>query len=204
MFSLRALSSTLIVLLTCGVAVAQHEVGGGSTSGSATSTDSGRGSVKIRRAPARAVAPRRTRPAVRALTAEQYDQQGDTLFEAEQYDDALEAYQKAVQLKPIASAYYHIGWIYNDKDDYAQALTALQQAIRLNPNYAIAYGEIGYSYRNLKRYDEALQAYRRAVTIDPSYARAYYDMGWTFNEKKQYGGMRNPTRSKPLHNWASA
>src|SRR5687768_18546445 len=91
MFSLRALSSTFIVLLTCGVAVAQHEVGGGSTSGSATSTDSGRGgSVRIRRAPARAVAPRRTRPAVRAVTAEQYDQQGDTLFKAEQYDDALE------------------------------------------------------------------------------------------------------------------
>ena len=172
MFSLRALSSTLMVLLTCGVAVAQHEVGGGSTSGSATSTDSGRGgSVRIRRAPARAVAPRRTRPAVRTLTAEQYNQQGDTLFEAEQYDDALEAYQKAVQLKPIAPAYYHIGWIYNDRDDYAQALTALQQAIRLNPNYAIAYGEIGYSYRNLKRYDEALLAYRRAVTLDPSYAK---------------------------------
>src|SRR5688572_32442564 len=69
MFSLRALSSTLMVLLTCGVAVAQHEVGGGSTSGSATSTDSGRGgSVRVRRAPARAVAPRRTRPAVRAVT----------------------------------------------------------------------------------------------------------------------------------------
>ena len=61
MFSLRALSSTLIVLLACGVAVAQHEGGGGATS-AANFPDSGRGGsaelVALRSGPA----PRRTGP----------------------------------------------------------------------------------------------------------------------------------------------
>jgi tetratricopeptide (TPR) repeat protein len=196
MFSLRALSSTLLVLLMCGFALAQHEIGGGATSGSATS-DSGRGgSVRVRRAPTRPVTtPRRPRPAGRALTAEQYNQQGDALFASDQYEDALEMYQKAVQLKPIATAYYHIGWIYNERDDYDQALAALLQATRLNSNYAMAYDELGYSYRHLKRYDEALVAYRRSIALDPSSARAHFGLGWTCNEIKRYADAVQPLRT---------
>src|SRR5712692_7532064 len=143
--------------LTAGVAMAQHDVGGGSTSGAATGGDSSRGNTVRRTTVRRPTTTRKsTAPVRRGITAEQYNKQGDDLFEDKQYDDALEAYQRAVALKPIASAYYHIGWIYNDRDDYDQALTALQQAVRLNPNDAESYYELGYAYRNLKRPNEAL------------------------------------------------
>src|SRR5581483_3637960 len=142
--------------LTAGTAMAQHDMGGGAAGGGAAAgsggTDSGR-STTTRRP---------TAPALRGVTAEQYNAQGDELFKAENYDDALDAYTKAVALKPIASAYYHIGWIYNDREDYDQALPALQQATRLNPSEAVYLNELGYSYRNLKQYNEAMTAYRRA------------------------------------------
>src|SRR6266567_2425703 len=154
------------IFLSASSAFAQHDVavGGGTTKDVATSESTSRGSGGTRRTPARAsAAARKPRaPVRRGTTAEQYNQQGDSLFEAKQYDDALEAYEKAVQLKPIASAYYHIGWIYNDRDDYDQALTALQQAVRYNANDSSSFYELGYAYSKLKRYDEALAAYRRS------------------------------------------
>src|SRR5438445_8028670 len=165
------------ISFSAGIAAAQHDVsvGGGSTKDVAVGESTSRGTV-TRRAPARTSAPRRTRtstPARRGTTAEQYNQQGDSLFEAKQYDDALEAYEKAVQLKPIAGAYYHIGWIYNDRDDYDQAVTALTHSNRLNPSDAVVLNELGYSYRNLKRYNEALDAYRRAIVLKPNYATPF-------------------------------
>src|SRR6185436_543634 len=198
MFKLRALplaATIAIVLLTCVAAVGQHEGGGGVASDAATSGDTGRAGIRIRRAPARAPAARRpAAPVRRGLTAEQYNQQGDTLFSAEQYDDALEAYSKAVQLKPIGSAFYHIGWIYNEREEYEQAITALQQALRLTPKYAAAYYELGFAYRNLKKYDEALLAYAATITIDPTRTKAYYDMGWIYNERKLFAQAVAPLR----------
>src|SRR5207244_5237724 len=144
--------------LTTGTAMAQHDVGGGAAGGGAAGGgggggDSGRGTPArriIRRPP---TTRRPTAPVRRGITAEQYNAQGDEFFKAENYDDALDAYTKAVGLKPIASAYYHIGWIYNDRDDYDSALPALQQSVRLDPTDPVVLHELGYSYRNLKQYD---------------------------------------------------
>ena len=137
MIIFRPLSSLALagaLSLTAGVAMAQHDVGGGSTTGAATGGESSSRSTTVKRprtTPSTVRKPPPARPPVkRGITAEQYNQQGDELFEAKQYDDALELYLKAVQLKPIALAYYHIGWIYNDKDDYDQAIPALQQSVQ--------------------------------------------------------------------------
>jgi tetratricopeptide (TPR) repeat protein len=184
------------LLLTAGVALAQHDVGGGSTSSGAVGGDSGtRRTTTVKRPRPVPTTVRKPRPPVRReTTAEQYNQQGDELFLAKQYDDALEVYLKAVQLKPLAPAYYHIGWIYNDKDDYDQALSALQQSVRLNPNNPIALSELGYSYRNLKRYDEALDSYRRAIALKRDYATPYYQIGWIYNDQGQYEQAVEPLR----------
>lgn len=181
-----ALASSLF--LTAGAAMAQHDVGGGSTSGGATPAATSGSRAAVKRVPRKPPATVRKPPAPvrKEITAEQYNQQGDALFEAKQYDDAFEAYTKAVELKPIASAFYHIGWIHNDREDYEQALAPLQQAVRLNPAEAVALSELGYSFKNLKRFPEALDSYRRAITLRPNYATAYYQIGWIYNDQGQY------------------
>src|SRR5258708_31246278 len=93
--------------LTAGVVTAQHEVGGGSTKDAANGGDSSsrsgsRATVKRTRSNTTAVRRLPRTPVRRATTAEQYNQQGDELFEAKQYDDALELYLRAVQLRPMA------------------------------------------------------------------------------------------------------
>ena len=150
----RCLSLLALAAMLSLTAVAQHDTGsgGGATSGGATSGGESTSRAPVRRTITRrpATVRRPAAPVRRGITAEQYNKQGDDFFEAKEYDDALEAYTRAVQLKPIASAYYHMGWIYNDREDYDQAIAALQQSVRLNPNDAVAINELGYAYRNLK------------------------------------------------------
>src|SRR5580765_1557550 len=91
-----------VFFLSAGVATAQHDMGGGGTTsgsatgGGATSSSPSRATTTVKRPPRRTPPPRTTTPPPkRGITAEQYNAQGDEYFKAENYDDALEAYQRA-------------------------------------------------------------------------------------------------------------
>src|SRR6266404_1435092 len=166
---LPRLSIAGVMFLTCGIAVAQHDVGGGTTRDVATPDSSSR----TKRTTTRTVVRKPRSPVRRGITAEQYNRQGDEFFTAEEYDDALEAYNKAVQLKPIASAYYQIGWIYNDRDQFAQAIEPLRRATSLKENYPEAYQELGYSYYKLNRPQDAITAYQQSIQLKSDSGSAY-------------------------------
>jgi tetratricopeptide (TPR) repeat protein len=73
-------------------------------------------------------------------------------------------------------------WLNESKDlidsrRYEEGLTACEQAIRLDPNYALAYYNKGNALRNLKRNEEAISAYDQAIRLDPNFASAYYNKG---------------------------
>ncbi len=188
---LPRLSIAGVILLTCGIVVAQHDVGGGGTTKDVATGDSSRTKRTTTRATVRKPRP----PVRRGITAEQYNKQGDEFFTAEEYDDALEAYNKAVQLKPIASAYYHIGWIYNDRDQFAQAIDPLSQAARLRADYAEPHQELGFAYYKLGRSQEALPEFQTAIRLKPDYGLAYLGLGDVyFYQTKQYTPAMNAYR----------
>jgi tetratricopeptide (TPR) repeat protein len=64
-----------------------------------------------------------------------------------------------------------------DLKRYKEALTAYEQAIRLDPNDAYAYTKKGNALYNLKQYEEALTAYEQAIRLDPNDAYAYTNKG---------------------------
>src|ERR1700751_3319412 len=107
----------LVLSAGAHVCMAQHETGTGGSSGAAsgggTTSSASSSRNTVRRTPPRRTPPARTTPARRGITAEQYLAQADELFKAKNYDEALDAYQHSVALKPNARAYYQIGWIYN-------------------------------------------------------------------------------------------
>ena len=51
------------------------------------------------------------------------------------------------------------------KGDYGRALTALDDAIRRNPNSALTYSTRGAVYFQLKKYDEAIKDYTQAIGL---------------------------------------
>ena len=57
---------------------------------------------------------------------------------------------------------------------YSEALAACEQAIRLDPNLAVAYSSKGIALSGLKRYDEATAAYLQAVRLDPKNSWEYF------------------------------
>jgi len=58
-----------------------------------------------------------------------------------------------------------------------QAVTALNEALTINPNFPEAWHLRGISFGLLNRNDEALQNFDKALSINPKYADCWYNRG---------------------------
>ncbi len=67
-----------------------------------------------------------------------------------------------------------------------RALDAYEQARQLDPNLPFAHINKGAALRDLKRYDEELAAYEQAIRLDPNYAAAYHYKGVALHNLKRY------------------
>jgi Flp pilus assembly protein TadD len=63
---------------------------------------------------------------------------------------------------------------------YVDAIEALKNAIRLEPNYPEAHNEYGYALHQLHRYAEAIQQYEAAISQKTNYASAHYNLGMSY------------------------
>ena len=55
---------------------------------------------------------------------------------------------------------------------YDEAISDLQQAIKLNPKNGDAYGNLGLAYTEMGKNDEALTSLNTALTLDPDNSNA--------------------------------
>lgn len=69
--------------------------------------------------------------------------------------------------------------------DDARAVLALEEAVRLRPDYAKAFIGLGTSYYFLGRYQEALLASKEAVRLQPN-AHAQTVLGWVYEALGRY------------------
>jgi tetratricopeptide (TPR) repeat protein len=78
-------------------------------------------------------------PAFGEQTAEEYFNQGVGLYEAQNYDEAVAAFEKAVEIKPdYADAYYDLGITYWQQKQYQKVLETLQKVIEVAPDGDVA------------------------------------------------------------------
>ena len=68
-------------------------------------------------------------------------------------------------------------YAYDELMRYNDAIEALRQAVRIDPEYVNAWNNLGAAYVELKRYNDAIEASRQAVRIDPENANAWYNLG---------------------------
>ena len=110
-----------------------------------------------------AVPPSQTDPA-----KQQYEQ-GSTLFKQGDYEGALLALKKAVELQPgSAEAHYLLGMTYyKGKKQPSDAIGELKKAIQLNPKFGQAYYDLGLIYQAQDKPADAKQALIRAVELSP-------------------------------------
>ncbi len=100
------------------------------------------------------------------------------------YDSAIVYFEKGLQLqKSNKTAYYKLGWCYNDREKYNEAIYPLQQALALDPDYDLAKTELGYANYKLNRYDDALVQFRAIMSKDSKDELSRYYAGFCYSLK---------------------
>lgn len=91
---------------------------------------------------------------------------GYVLIELERYEDALESFQRCLQLAPDDSAtHLEIGYIHLSRGDYNQALSHLQMPLRAYPEDWEVHNLLGKCYLGLRRYEEAMNAFGQSLML---------------------------------------
>jgi Flp pilus assembly protein TadD len=79
----------------------------------------------------------------------------------------------SLKINENSVAYYNLGWICFEQEDYEQAERAFSDAIKLEPSKASIYNERGQARIQLKKYKEAIQDFTSLIGLEPSNPMAF-------------------------------
>jgi tetratricopeptide (TPR) repeat protein len=92
-------------------------------------------------------------------------------------DIAIEYHEKSIAVDPsFGHAYYSLGLVYYDRQDYRNAKAQFHKAIENNYADADVYYSLGQACKNLKQYKEALSAYEEAAKRYFRYPGVHYQI----------------------------
>lgn len=128
------------------------------------------------------------------MTAWDYRRQGDRYFNLKQYKDAIDSYSNAIRMQTNNATFYHdracayigLGNYSKDNSYYHKAISDLDKAIELKPEFYTAYNNRGYTYDSLEKYNEAISDYNKAIELNPEYAEAYDNRGYSYDSLEKY------------------
>ncbi|MBC8234838.1 tetratricopeptide repeat protein, partial [bacterium] len=118
---------------------------------------------------------------------ESFNNLGATYAILGRFDQAVEAYKKALLLNPqLATAYYNLGVAYSKIDKFKESVEAYKASIRLNPNLAIAYNNLAWLYtKRSGALDDAVKLAQKAVELEqnPDYMDT---LAWIYYKQEMY------------------
>ncbi len=107
-----------------------------------------------------------------------YTSRGNDFFYKSEYEKALKAYDKAIELDPnYAMAWFNKGTALGKLSRHEKSLKAFDKAIELGPNYAMAWCNKGAALGKLSRHEDAMKAFDKAIELDPNYAMTWVNKG---------------------------
>lgn len=113
-------------------------------------------------------------------------EQGNALRDLKQQREALECYERALQVKPgYAEALNDRGRLLLDLGRLDDALASCDGALQVRPDFAEAFYSRGNVLLALARPQEALASYERALQLKPDYADAHYNRGVVLQRLKR-------------------
>ena len=113
---------------------------------------------------------------------------GDQYLEAEQWDRAIRAYQKALEIRPgNAALTVNLGVAQASKGDYRAAAGTQRRAIVLDARLPLAWINLGFSLERLGDVAGAEDAYRGAIAVNPNEPLAHFNLGNQFLRARRLG-----------------
>ena len=77
-----------------------------------------------------------------------------------------------------------LNFIYFKEKKFSKALNFINEAIKINPNFAETYNVQGNTLNELKQLNQAIISYDKAIKINPNFSNAYYNKGLVLHELK--------------------
>jgi Tfp pilus assembly protein PilF len=107
-------------------------------------------------------------------TAATYLEKGDALRAEGRWEEALQCYQKVVELDPENwLAHHHAGDCCFEKQDLEKAKAFYEPAIRLNPSFYWSYCNLGRSLSKQGKIEEATIYLQKAIEVTSNFSQAY-------------------------------
>ena len=103
------------------------------------------------------------------------------------YDLAIEAFTKAIELNPdFAKAYANRAVIYQCKGLFDRAIADHTKALELKSDHPEPYNNRGAAYGEQGDYDRAIADHTRAIELNPNLPEAYNNRGVAHYKKSDY------------------
>jgi tetratricopeptide (TPR) repeat protein len=120
-------------------------------------------------------------------TSAYWTAQGDEFRAQYKYDDAIQAYDKALELNEShIAALAGKGEALWNTGRYNESLLSFDEVLNLSPYYVRAWVGKGVALHGLGDFNESRRSYDMALEIDPTFAMAWNDKAWLFYKQDMY------------------
>jgi tetratricopeptide (TPR) repeat protein len=116
-----------------------------------------------------------------------YHKLGNSLQESGEFNDAVAAYRKAIELNPDFSWSHHsLGDVLLKLERWEDAVVAYKKAVELNPDFSWSYHNLGDVLLKLQRWEDAVAAYRCEIALNSDFAWSFYNLADALTKLKQW------------------
>jgi tetratricopeptide (TPR) repeat protein len=104
--------------------------------------------------------------------------QAQASFQQQQWDDARQSAQRALELNPrLGDAEILLGLVATVQARFDEAERRFQAAAKLQPDNPRAHAYLGSTLLQLKRFDDAARAFEETLRLEPANVTAHYNLG---------------------------
>ncbi|MDG2266307.1 MAG: sulfotransferase, partial [Candidatus Marinimicrobia bacterium] len=101
----------------------------------------------------------------------------------DQKDDAVENYQKAIDITPnYPDAHNNLGNTLLDLGKIDSAIESLEWAVAYKHDFAEAYNNLGNAYNDSGKPDKAIENFKKAISYNPSYEKALFNLALVYKD----------------------
>ena len=119
-----------------------------------------------------------------------YSQLGLAYFRANDYNNALVNYNKALEYKPDAQTYSNMGIIFFQQGNLAKAQEVYEKAVKIDPRFVDARRNLGSVYAQQKQFDKAIAQFKEALKYAPNNPTLYLYLGYVHRDKGDTAGAQ--------------